>query len=52
MGDGVDFLSADKHKSFLQVDSITLGVSSQANISNQNIKFGISFQYCQGKCEG
>ena len=30
MGDEVAFLPADKHKSFLQVDSITLGVQSQA----------------------
>ena len=28
MRDGVNFLSADKRKSFLQVDSITLGVCS------------------------
>ena len=28
--DEVDFLSADKYKSFLQVDNITLGVCSQA----------------------
>ena len=30
VGDKVDFLPADKHKSFLQVESITLGVHSQA----------------------
>ena len=30
LGDEVDFLPADKHKSFLQVDSITLGFRSQA----------------------
>ena len=30
MGDEVVFLTADKRKSFLQVDSITLGVRSQA----------------------
>ena len=29
-GDKFDFLPADKHKSFLQVDNITLGVHSQA----------------------
>ena len=29
MGDEVDFLLADKHKSFLQVDSATLGACSQ-----------------------
>ena len=30
MGDEVDFLPADIHQSFLQVDSITLGVSRKA----------------------
>ena len=30
MRDAVDLLSADKNKSFLQDDSITLGVHSQA----------------------
>ena len=30
MGDEVAFLPADKHKSLLQVDSITLSVQSQA----------------------
>ena len=30
MGDEVDFMSANKHESFPQVDSITLGVESQA----------------------
>ena len=30
MGDEVDFLPADKHKSFLQDDSITFSVPSQA----------------------
>ena len=30
LGDEVDFLPADKHERFLQVDSITLGVHSQA----------------------
>ena len=28
MGDEVDFLPADKHERFLQIDSITLGVHS------------------------
>ena len=28
-GDEADFLSADKHESLIQVDSITLGVCSQ-----------------------
>ena len=30
MGDEVDFLLEDKHESFLQADSVTLGVHSQA----------------------
>ena len=39
-GDEVDYLPADKHEMFLQVDSITLGV-----LSTQNNKFAISLQY-------
>ena len=30
MRDEIDFLSADKHESFLQGDGVTLGVHSQA----------------------
>ena len=30
VGDEVNFLSAGKHESFLQVDRLTLGVRSQA----------------------
>ena len=30
MGDEVNFLHADKHKNFLQVNSTTLGLPSQA----------------------
>ena len=30
MGDEVDFLLGDKHESFLQAGSVTLGVHSQA----------------------
>ena len=30
MGDEVDFLPANKHEGFIQVDSITLGLFSQA----------------------
>ena len=37
--DEVDFLHADKHESFLQVNSITLSVRTQNN------KFAIYFQY-------
>ena len=45
MRDEVDFLLADKHESFLQVDSITLGVRCQVSQSTQNSKFPISLQY-------
>ena len=45
MGNEVDFLPADKHKSFLQVDNITLDVQSQSSQSIQNNKFAISLQY-------
>ena len=50
MGDEVDFLPANKHEGFLQVDSITLGLFSQAcpKYSKQVNVFVIS----QGKCEG
>ena len=45
MGDEIDLLPADKHKSFLQVDSITLGVYSQACPKSLNNSFAISLQY-------
>ena len=45
MGYEVDFLSADKHESFLQADGITLVVRSQAVQSTQNNSFTISLQY-------
>ena len=32
--DEADFLTSHKHESFLQVDSITLGVCSQACLKN------------------
>ena len=41
----VSFLPAGQHKSFLQVDSITLGVQSQAYPKYPNNTFAISFQY-------
>ena len=44
MGDEVDFLLVDKHESFLQFDSMTLGVGSHAQ-TTQNNKFLISLQY-------
>ena len=48
MGDEVAFLRSDKHKSFLRVGRITLGVRSQACTKYPKHKFPIS----QGKCEG
>ena len=45
MGDEVEFLPADKHKSFLQDGSITLGVISQTGPKHQNNQFAISLQY-------
>ena len=43
MGSEVDFLSAEKHKSLLHDDSITLGVRSQTK-STENNQFTISLQ--------
>ena len=48
MGDEVDFLPANKHEGFLQVDSINLGLYSKRAQNTQNNKLTIS----QGKCEG
>ena len=45
MRDEVDFLPADKHESFLQIGSITLGVCSQACPKYSKKKFAISLQY-------
>ena len=44
MWDEAQFLPADKHQSFLQDGSITLGVNSQTGPKYQK-KFIISFQY-------
>ena len=45
MGYEVDFLPADKHKNFLQDDSITLVCIARHAQSTQNNKFAISMQY-------
>ena len=45
MGDKVDFLPIDKHRSFLKLDSNILGVCSQVYQITQNNKSAISFQY-------
>ena len=48
MGDEIDFLPANKRKSFLEVDIITLACLIRYAQSTQNNKLTIS----QGKCEG
>ena len=45
MGDEVEFLPADRLKSFLQDRSITLGVINQQIQSTKYNKFTISLQY-------
>ena len=44
MGDEVDFLHADKHESFLQIDTIIFDGVGRKFQSSQNSKFGISLQ--------
>ena len=45
MGDKVEFSPADKHKSFLQDGSITLGAFSQTGPKYQKQSQTISLQY-------
>ena len=52
MGDEVGFLHADKHKSFLQDGSITLGVISQIGPKYQKQSVYKIFAISQGKHEG
>ena len=52
MGDEVEFLPADKHKSFLQDGSITLGVISQTDPKYQKQSVYNIFEISQGKHEG
>ena len=52
MGDEVDFLPADKSKSFLQDDSITLGVRSQTSPKHQKQPADKIFVISHGKHEG
>ena len=52
MGDEVEFLSADKYKSFLQDDSITLGVRSQTGRKYQMQLIYNILATSQGKHEG
>ena len=52
MEDEVHFSTADKHRSFLQVDSITLGVHSQAYTKYPKQQVYNIFAISQGNCEG
>ena len=52
MGDEVGFLHADKHKSFMQDGSITLGVISQIGPKYQKQSVYKIFAISQGKHEG
>ena len=52
MGDEVAFLPADKHKSFLQDGSITLGVISQTDPKYQKQSVYNIFAISQWKHEG
>ena len=52
MGDEVEFLPADKHKSFLQDGIITSGVCSQTGPKYQKQSFCNIFAVSQGKHEG
>ena len=52
MADEVDFLPADKHKNFLQDDSITLGMRSQACPKYPKQQVCKTFAISQVKYEG
>ena len=53
MGDEVHFLPSDKRKSFLQVDSITLGMDSQGSPKNPKQEvYIVTFGVSHGKPEG
>ena len=52
MRDGVDFLPADKHESFLLVDGITLGVFSLVCPKYPKQQVYNIFAVSQGKREG
>ena len=52
MGDEVDFLPADEHKSFLQDDNITLGMLSQPCPKYPKQQVYNILAICQRNCEG
>ena len=45
VSDAVDFLHADKHESFLQIDTTILREMVKYSPSSQNSKFPVSLQY-------
>ena len=49
MGYEIDFLIAEKHKNFLQIDSITLGVHGQACSKYSKQQLCNIFAISQGK---
>ena len=51
MGDEVDFLPANKHKSFQQGVSITFSVISQTGLKHQKQSVYNTFAMSQGKHE-
>ena len=51
-GDEIDFLSEDKHKSFLQADDNTLDVHSQACLKYPKQQLYKIFAISPGKREG
>ena len=52
MGYEIDFLPADKHKNFLQIDSITLGVHGQACRKHPKQQLYNIFAISQGTRKG
>ena len=52
MGDEVDFWPADKHKRFLQDESITLSVRSQTYLKYRKQQILNIFAISQGTSEG
>ena len=52
MGYEIDFLPADKHKNFLQIDSITLGVHGQAWLKHPKQQLYNIFAISHGKRKG
>ena len=48
----IDFLPADKHKNFLQIDTITLGVHGQACSKHPKQQLCNIFAISQGKGKG